>query len=249
MPSTLSGLLVAIYTLIPGYFYYAVRRSVAPTRRVSTLVEAANVIVVAMITNTISLAFYGILQAVPWIRNHSPSIVDLIRDPSGYLLHSNSRLAYVGVWAIALLILSTILAVIFAYRVQKMIRRSTERIFETTRITDESVWDHFFSAVAPDDCVIYVECYMQDGSYAAGSLSWYNTDIDDTPDRDIALVRPLVLTSVSGTDLMEPGYDQVMIISARDIRQIVVTYIARDAIDAELERRSDIDPDSEGLDN
>ena len=91
MPSTLVGLLAAVYVLIPGYCYYAVRRRTVPTRPVSTVIEGANLLVVAMVANALMLALYGALQAVPWIRVHSSSIVHLLRDAEGYLLQSNAR--------------------------------------------------------------------------------------------------------------------------------------------------------------
>ena len=276
MPTTLLGLLVAVFTLIPGYCYYAIRRRMTPTRRVSTVVEGANVIVVAMVTNTLILVAYGILQAVPWIRDHSPNVVNLLRDPAGYLLHSNSRLAYVGVWAITLLVGSTTLAIAFALRIgfsknpqtawhirkvaawnpvaklcslqsiERLLKHCRERISETHRVADESVWDHYFSAVAPDESITYVECYLNDGSYAAGRLAWYNNDIDDTPDRDLALRRPLVLTKDDGSTIVEPGFDQIMIVSARDIRQVVISYVAKSAIDAARESESVTDTADEG---
>ena len=116
MPSTLIGLLVAVYALIPGYCYYAVRRRSVPTRPVSTVVEGANLLVVAVVTNTVTLALYGVLQWVPWFGDHSPSIVAILRDARGYLLESNARLAYVGVWAMGVLAVSSVLAVAFAHR-------------------------------------------------------------------------------------------------------------------------------------
>ena len=86
MPSTLSGLLIFVYVLIPGYCYYAARRRLTPTRRVTTIVDAANVIFVAMVTNAVMLVIFGVTQVVPWIREHSPSAVHLLRDSSEYLL-------------------------------------------------------------------------------------------------------------------------------------------------------------------
>ena len=116
MPSTLAGLLVAIYLLIPGYCYYVVRRRTVPTRPLSTAVEGANLVVVAMLANAASLALYGLAQAVPFVRDHSPSIVQILRETESYLLESNSRLAYVGTWAAVLLSVSSGLAVAIAYR-------------------------------------------------------------------------------------------------------------------------------------
>lgn len=116
MPSTLAGLLVAIYLLIPGYCYYVVRRRTVPTRPLSTAVEGANLVVVAMLANAAALALYGLAQAVPFVRGHSPSIVQILRETESHLLESNSRLAYVGTWAAVLLSVSSGLAVAIAYR-------------------------------------------------------------------------------------------------------------------------------------
>lgn len=66
MPSTLIGLLIAVYALIPGYCYYAVRRRTVPTRPVSTVIEGANLLVVAIVTNTATLALYGYSSNATW---------------------------------------------------------------------------------------------------------------------------------------------------------------------------------------
>ena len=247
MPSTLSGLLIFVYILIPGYCYYAVRRRLTPTRRVTSIVDAANAIFVAMVTNALMLVIYGITQVVPWIREHSPSVVHLLRDSSGYLLHSNARLAYLGTWATILLIGSSAFATALAFRsvsnpkAQPIspIRKLWERY--PARVVDVSVWDYYFHNLAPDDSVIYLECHLHDSSYAAGILAWYNTDIDDSPDRDLVLSRPLTVTSADGSALVESGYDQHVILSARDIRQMIVTYVDPAVIEAERQRRSNLE--------
>ena len=162
MPSTLVGLLVAVYVLIPGYCYYAVRRRTVPTRPVSTVIEGANLLVVAMVTNTSMLALYGALQGVPWIRDHSPSIVHLLRDTETYLLQSNARLAWVGGWSVALLAGASALAVAFAYRlrpIEPVLRRFAPAL------SDESVWHRYFFVGAPKDSYVYLECRLVDGSY------------------------------------------------------------------------------------
>ena len=109
-----------------------------------------------------------------------------------------------------------------------------------SRVVDVSVWDYYFHNLVPDDSVVYLECYLHDSSYAAGTLAWYNTDIDDSPDRDLVLGRPLEVTSADGSALVEPGYDQHVMLSARDIQQIIVTYVDRAAIEAERQRRSNV---------
>ena len=202
-----------------------------------------------MVTNILMLMIYGASQSVPWIRNHSPDIVHLLRDTDGYLLHGNSRLAYVGIWSVTLLVGSSIIAVALAAQLgpirkllnSKLVNMLVEHY--SARIVDESVWDRYFFYLPPDDSIVYIQCYLHDGSYAAGRLAWYNTDIDDTPDRDLALSHPLLLESPDGSPLIEPGDDQHLILSARDIRQIVVTYVMQSAIESDQVVSAAVDGD------
>lgn len=223
MPSTLIGLLVAVYALIPGYCYYAVRRRTFPTRPVSTVVEGANLLVVAVVANTASLALYGVLQWVPWFGDHSPSIVEILRDTRGYLLQSNARVAYVGVWAMGVLAVSSVLAVAFAHRVWP-IGQLAARF--APALSDESVWHRYFELEKPKDTDTYVflECHLVDGSYVAGPLVWYNTDIEDHPDRELVLGQPLVILGSDG-EPVSPSRNSQAILSAREIRRILVTHV------------------------
>lgn len=235
MPSSLLGLLIYVYILIPGLCYHVVRRRLIPTQPVTTIVDAAHVIFAAMITNALTLICYSVLQLLPWISEHSPSVVHLLRDPREYLLLDNSRLVYVGAWAVVLLTFSCALARISAFWFAPNVKTRKfgvfSRIWERypARIVDVSVWDYYFHCTAPDGSIVYLVCHLHDGSYAAGALDWYNTDIDDSPDRDLVLGVPLTVMSADGRELTEK-YSERVILSARDIRQIIVTYVACDAI-------------------
>ena len=221
MPSTLIGLLVGVYALIPGYCYYAVRRRTVPTRPVSTVIEAANLLVVAVVTNTATLALYGVLQWVPWFGDHSPSVVEILRDTKGYLLESNARLAYAGGWALGVLAVASVLAVAAARRVWP-IGRLAARF--APALSDESVWHRYFELAKPKDAYAYLECRLTDGSYVAGPLVWYNTDIEDHPDRDLVLGQPLTILGSDG-EAQSPSPSSQTILSAREIRRILVTYV------------------------
>ena len=250
MPSTLAGLLVAIYLLIPGYCYYVVRRRTVPTRPLSTAVEGANLVVVAMLANAAALALYGLAQAVPFVRDHSPSIVQILRETESYLLESNSRLAYVGTWAAVLLSVSSGLAVAIAYRawpknlLAKLLGKSLSEGSVANRawpenllaklsgksLSDESVWHRYFFIEQPNDTYVYLECYLTDGSYTAGTLVWYNTDLQDHPDRELVLKDPV--TTFESSDQPSKSPDTVAILSSREIRQIIVTYVSESALDS-----------------
>ena len=238
MPSTLVGLLVAVYLLIPGYCYHAARRRTVPTRPVSTVIEGANLLVVAMVANTSMLVLYGALQGVPWIRGHSPSIVHLLRDAEGYLLQSNARLAWVGGWSVALLAGASALAVAFAHRlwpIEPFVKRFAPAL------SDESVWHRYFFIGAPKDSYVYLESHLNDGSYVAGPLVWYNTDLEDSSDRDLVIGQPLTLLGPDGEPIEgSPGAQAIL--SAREIRQILVTYVDRSTIDLEEGRSSGLAP-------
>ena len=263
MPSTLAGLLVAIYLLIPGYCYYVVRRRTVPTRPLSTAVEGANLVVVAMLANAATLALYGLAQTVTFVRDHSPSIVQILRETESYLLESNSRLAYVGTWAAVLLSVSSGLAVAIAYRawpknlLAKLSGKSLSDESTAYRgwptllaklsgksLSDESVWHRYFFIEQPNDTYVYLECYLTDGSYTAGALVWYNTDLQDHPDRELVLKDPV--TTFESSDKPSKSPDTVAILSSREIRQIIVTYVSKPAQDsgnknsvAENRKRSD----------
>lgn len=197
---------------------------------------------VAMITNTLTLIAYGITQSVPWISEHSPNVVHLLRDPNEYLLHSNSRLAYVGGWALGLLIGSSVLALTIALKIHPPKKTPKTGLAQKlqkrypARVIDESAWDRYFYSEAPEDSKVYLECYLHDESYVAGTLAWYNSDIDESPDRNLALGNPLSVIKADRSRLVEPGYDQRVILSARDIQQIIVTYVNPDTIETELKR-------------
>ena len=220
MPSTLAGLLVAIYLLIPGYCYYVVRRRTVPTRPLSTAVEGANLVIVAMVANATTLGLYGISQTVPWIRTHSPDIVEILRETDNYLLESNSRLAYVGAWAWLLIVVASGLAVALAYQLGPI--KHLSKPFTKT-LSDESVWHRYFLAEQPKNTYVYLQCDLIDGSHTAGKLVWYNTDLEDHPDRELVLSDPITTVGLNG-DSWEHN-DTLAILPAREIRQILVTYV------------------------
>ena len=108
-------------------------------------------------------------------------------------------------------------------------------------LSDESVWHRYFFIGAPKDSYVYLECHLTDGGYVAGPLVWYNTDLEDSPDRDLVIGQPLTLLGPDGEPTQgSPGAQAIL--SAREIRQIVVTYVDRSTIDLEEGRSSGLTP-------
>ena len=108
-------------------------------------------------------------------------------------------------------------------------------------LSDESVWHRYFFIRAPKDSYVYLECHLNDGSYVAGPLVWYNTDLEDSPDRDLVIGQPLTLLGPDGEPI-EGSLGAQAILSAREIRQILVTYVDRSTIDVEEGRSSGLTP-------
>ena len=68
MPASLAGLWITIAVFIPGYVYYAIRRQLVPTRRLSRAMELAGLVVVAAAANAATLMLYFALRSFPLIR-------------------------------------------------------------------------------------------------------------------------------------------------------------------------------------
>lgn len=121
------------------------------------------------------------------------------------------------------LAVSSALAVACAHRVWP-IRYLAARF--APALSDESVWHRFFELAKPKDTdtYAYVECELIDGSYVAGPLVWYNTDIEDHPDRELVLGQPLKILDSNGEPLT-PSPSSQAILSAREIRRILVTHV------------------------
>ena len=140
----------------------------------------------------------------------------------------------------ALLAGASALAVAFAYRlwpIEPFLKRFAPAL------SDESVWHRYFFIGAPKDSYVYLECHLTDGSYVAGPLVWYNTDLEDSPDRDLVIGQPLTLLGPDGEPI-KGSLGAQAILSAREIRQILVTYVDRSTIDLEEGRSSGLTQDA-----
>ena len=221
MPGSLTGLLITVAVLTPGYVHYAIRRRLVPIRRLSVTMEGAGLFVVAAVANTLMFAIFGIVGSIPPLRGHTPDIADLMSDPSGYALLDNSRLAYVTVWVGILIFGASGISAAFAYRFGPLDHLSRRFAPVIARV---SGWYQVFRIDPPEDSIIHVGCELQDGSYAAGRLVWFTTEPEDSPDRELILAPPFTAMNAEGGTLefLEEGR---VILSVREIRRMDVTYL------------------------
>ena len=223
MPSTLLGVLILIYVLIPGYSYQLARRRRVPTERLSTLVGASNILFVAIVSNSFTVALYGISQLSTWIRNHSPNIAQLLRSPEEYVLSSNDRLYYILGWMTVLLAISCCFALLLAF----LSFRKPLGLWSV--VSPSSAWHYCFSEAAPESYDVFIECILEDGVTIRGMGFAYNPDLNDSLDRDLILQSPLTIQLPD--DGLETHYDnRLVIVSAHRVMRLAVEYVQSDGV-------------------
>ena len=222
MPSSLIGLLIAIVTLIPGFVYYTIRRQLVPTRRLSRTMEVAGFIVVAITSNAIILITIVLIRLLPWNPRVPSSLTQVLQDPAEYLLANDTRLAMVAI--LTFIVGPPALAAVFAYRVPPF-KPLSKRLGPA--IADTSGWFHAFESKKPNNSSVYVVCELRDGGSVGGRLDWFNTDPEESTQRDMVLGPPLgVVRSIGGEFVEIPGNISRIVVSAPDIRYVYVSYVA-----------------------
>jgi hypothetical protein len=225
VPTTTVGLLLFVGFLTPGFLHYVQRRALVPQRSLSPLVETATLVTTSVATNAVVLLCFGLLRlAAP---GHTPDV--------GSLLGSGTRgdyfignVPYVLGWGAGLLVLSSVLALLAAR--WGWFRSRVTDLFAPV-IVDTSAWYQVFEE-RPEgnpDGKVYVGCDMRDGSYIAGVLAWYSTEVDETADRDFVLAPPLVRKTAEGEE--DLAFERV-ILSARDVLTMYVTWLDDAPVDA-----------------
>jgi len=218
----LSGLSIAIVLLVPGYVHYATRRKRVPAKTLSRTMEGMSLIVVAAVANTVTLVFLTGLAQLPPVRGHAPDLAHLLRDPRGYVLLDNDRLLYVAGWTALFVVLASGISAAFAYRVGPLKYLSRQL---APALGEFTAWYHVFEENVPEDYDrIFLICELTNGGHAAGELAWYSTQPESSPDRDLVLAAPL---QVRRPEEAEPEvvHEGRLVLSARDIRYIYVSYI------------------------
>lgn len=210
MPSTISGLIIFWAFLTPGYLSYIQRQGRVPQRSLSPLVEVATFLSVSLATDLLALGAFSLIRLC--LPTHTPNIRLLLSQGSKYI---DPRIGYVAAWSIGILITSCTLAIVVGRWPPRLVKRMAPVII------DASAWYHIFEAV-PSGCSVYVGCDLIDGTYVSGFLEWFNTDVDESEERDLVLGEPIIVRAngvQSTTDF------QRMILSARNISRLSVSYL------------------------
>ncbi|MGI9119268.1 MAG: DUF6338 family protein [Acidimicrobiales bacterium] len=212
MPTTFVGLLISVAFLTPGFLHAAQRRALAPQGERSVLMETTEVVSLSLVTNGCAAALFGIVRSV-W-PSHTPDLGAILRSGSTY---SIDHLPYVVGWGAAVLAGSCLLAIVLAR--SAWLRGAVSKRL-TPVILESSAWCE--SLNAPDGTYPHAGIEFADGSFLSGRVVWFSTDLEETGDRELVLGPPLVLRAATGVGALDV---QRVVVAARDMRRMDVTYI------------------------
>lgn len=220
MPSTLTGLIIFVLLLVPGFVFQRRRARDRPAAEETALQEALTILFTGLLLDGLGLAVVGGLWEV--IPGSGVDVGKLVLTPSAYLAAHPVRV--LG-WAAAVLLIALVTGYLAAgRRVQAFVRRSARKTASTE--PHASAWWLLFEehpAVVP----VHVGCYLNDGGYLSGRLHSYSRVGKESGDRELTLRDEITYR--------EPGDDSAarvlanvgaVSISARSIQFLTVTYLA-----------------------
>lgn len=207
MPTTLTGLLLFVVLLLPGFAFLWIYTFDRPARRLTVLQETGAVVVVSVICNLITLGLAAAASVIaPLLRI---DIGHLITDPDGYL---KSGYPAVAAWFIVSLATACALAAIAGFLARK----------KPVHPSHASSWWTLFDTWHPDT-VRYIQCELDNGTSVAGVLGDWNTMPDDSPDRDLILNAPITFRPAPDAEYQHHPVSSVCV-SARRIVAMFVNY-------------------------
>ena len=233
MPSTLGGLVVFTALLIPGFVFVERRETRSPGRAYSSLREVAVVLTASLLVNALVLGAFGVLRGL--LPGATPDVGALIRAPRAEF---DDHYLAIGIWSIVLLATACLLACLFAAPPERGLARLEDRLGgrtaelvrhwrgSPTPIREMSGWSAAFGRF--DDCRTDLAVYLTDGSYVAGGLLQFNPQIAEDDDRSLQLAGP-VQYRPAGAEHATQRDVGVVLIPAREIQMIEVTYVSVDS--------------------
>lgn len=247
MPTTLTGLLLFVVLLLPGFAYLIGKERHGTERRLSPFRETV-AIVAASVTSELAMfvIFAGIRALWP---SGTPDVGALIRNGRDYLLGTHGhpgQYRLVSVWGISLLAAASLVAYLAT---KPKIRRPLENKPRLTRLIEPrpklkrlveklngppyphdsmvSAWWVLFERW-PRGRDIQVACILDDGSAVRGKFGSFNNSADDSADRDLVLQEPIFYRP-PGEKAREVLWDMSAVCcSARHIVSLFVTYSERE---------------------
>jgi hypothetical protein len=218
MPTTLTGLLLFVVLLLPGFVYLVGKERAGTERRTSPFRETVAVVAASVASEL----FVVCLSWYLWSR--TLDVESLVRDPGVYWQERPGLLAG---WGLGLLLAATLIAHL-ATRPQ--VRRWLPGKYPHPSTV--SAWWVLFETWKRGRYV-YAGCVLDDGSYVAGTVECFNISADDDTARDLILSEPIEYRQPNGKTT-EPLHCQAVCVPANRIVMIETSYVTRRRTSAEL---------------
>ena len=206
MPTTVTGLLMTVATLLPGLVYVTVRERHSPSSDRSAFRETAAVVAVSTVAIAATLILFAAIRGA-W-PSGTPDIGELVADADAYFAAH-----YVSViwWSLIILVVAASGAGGAAWLLREKLHPSTM-----------SAWWYVFNHVKKGGPT-HVGLFLDDGSWVEGTLGSFSTTAADTSDRELVLYEPLKFANTKKEDA-EPYPAGFAIISAGRIVSLFATY-------------------------
>ncbi len=221
MPTTLTGLLLFVVMLLPGFAYLVGKERHGTERRLSPFRETVAIVAASITSELVVLVIFAIMRIL-W-PSITPNVGALLREGRVYLTGSTGHRGHYGqfaIWGLGLLVAAVLLAY---FATKPSIRRRLEWLtgpypHEST----VSAWWILFERWARNRN-IELACMLDDGSAVRGQFGSFNISADDSPDRDLILQKPLYYRPAGATQ--ETLYDVAAVCCpARRIVALFVQY-------------------------
>jgi hypothetical protein len=225
IPSDLTGLLLFVILLLPGFAYNSVRARRRPDRQLTALQET----VIIVTASLAALAVTGVVFAV--IRALLPGVTPDVRA-AVFSTHAYLQAHYVQAawWAVAFLAAAIAGAAgVAAAQESRWLSRSRylRGLAAPPDPSTQSGWWIAFRPGLDAGHQVHVGCTLDDGSYVSGRLRSYSQVAEDTPDRDLVLRAPIMVRPRGAAEAREVPNVTWMTLSARHIVTMAVTYVGR----------------------
>ena len=218
MPTTVVSLLIFVALTVPGLLHYIQRRRLADQPQFSALVEAGTLATVSLVTDGFGVLVFSLLRI--WIPSHSPDVDRLIEQGWQY---AAPRIGYLVLWGFGFVAVSSALAILWAVKPGPLSKIPFDLVPD---FADTTAWTYQFRT-APPKSSTYVGCDLADGTFVSGLLAWYSTSLDEDSERGLILAEPL---SVVKDGKQVKSEFQRIVLSAKDIKAIYVSYVTQEAL-------------------
>ncbi|GAA1616274.1 hypothetical protein GCM10009789_82830 [Kribbella sancticallisti] len=238
MPTTLSGLLLFVVLLLPGFAYQVGKERRGAERAISVLRETAAVVAASVASEIFVVA------AMSWLWSRHIDFGRLVREPGKYWLDDPATFAG---WGIGLLAGACVLAYLvtllrgwevpgWGHLVAKGLKRvrikKRRPIFAAVRWvwrqltyvhpSTLSAWGTVFREAKRSE--VQLDITLTNGAYIRGMLMSHSTVGADTPDRDLILGPPIKYRNPGSKNTHDYPAGAVVV----SARQIAVMFVTRE---------------------